>query len=209
MTKFAAILGVLCLGAFGFASGERPTVADALKKTRVLAVPEAGRPVDRTVAEELRHDLAPQAEVRAVKPGEAEGPGVFRIAVADEKIAAGPSADVLRQAAGKGWMYLRLAPDGSGELATSAPHLLFALSRLLAEDWLGLEAEALEKGKLVIPAFTRLEGGDNYLANPKRVAAGYDAEASVRELARLGFSHVPVNALAKDMPAEEGPPGEI
>ncbi len=106
-------------------------------------------------------------------------------------------------------MYLRLAPDGAGELTTSAPHLLYALYRLLTDDWLGLDAAALEKGKLVVPAFSRLEGGDNYLANPKRVAAGYDAEASVRELARLGFSHVPVNALAKDMPAEQGPPGEI
>lgn len=209
MTKFAAVLSVLCLGAFGFASGGKPTMADALKKTRVLAVPAAGRPVDRTVAEELRHDLAPQAEIRAVKPGDGEGPGVFRIAVADEKLAAGPSAEVLRKAAGKGWMYLRLGPDGSGELVTSAPHLLYALSRLLADDWPGLDAATLEKGKFIVPAFTRLEGGDNYLANPKRVAAGYDPEASVRELARLGFSHVPVNALAKVMPAEEGPPGEI
>ncbi|MCK7478542.1 MAG: hypothetical protein M0C28_15000 [Candidatus Moduliflexus flocculans] len=28
-----------------------------------------------------------------------------------------------------------------------------------------------------MPRFTRLEGGDNYLANPKRAAAGYDPEA--------------------------------
>jgi hypothetical protein len=106
-------------------------------------------------------------------------------------------------------MFLRLAADGSGELTTSAPHLLYALYRLLKDDWAALDAAGFEKGKTVIPAFSRLEGGDNYLANPKRVAAGYDAEASVRELARLGFSHVPVNALAKDMPAEQGPPGEI
>ena len=81
--------------------------------------------------------------------------------------------------------------------------------RLLKDDWLGLDAAGFAKGRVVVPRFTRLEGGDNYLANPKRAAAGYDPEASVRELARLGFSHVPVNALAKDMPAEQGPPGEI
>ncbi len=209
MTKITALLGVLFICGASFASGEKPTVADALKRTRVLAIPASGRPVDRTVAEELRRDLAPQAEVRGVKPGEAASLGVFRIAVADENLAPGPSADALRREPGKGWMYLRLAPDGSGELTTSASHLLYALYRLLADDWSGLDATALEKGRFVVPAFTRLEGGDNYLANPKRVAAGYDAEASVRELARLGFSHVPVNGLAKDMPAEEGPPGEI
>jgi hypothetical protein len=209
MTKIAAAIGIFCLCGFSFVSGQKPTVSDALKKARVLAIPEGGRPVDRTVAEELRADLAPQAEVRSVRPGDGAGPGVLRIAVADEKLAAGPSAEAIKKAAGKGWMYVRLAPDGAGELTTSAPHLLYALYRLLADDWLGFDAAALERGKFVVPAFSRLEGGDNYLANPKRVAAGYDAEASVRELARLGFSHVPVNALAKDMPAEQGPPGEI
>ncbi len=209
MTKIAAVLGILCLFGHAFAGQQKPSVAEALKKTRVLAVPEAGRPVDRTVAEELRLELAPQAEVRSVKPGEPLGPGVFRVAVADERLAAGPPPDALREAAGKGWMYFKLGPDGSGELATSAPHLLYALCRLVRDDWPGLDAAGFEKGRLVHPAFSRLEGGDNYLANPKRAAAGYDAEASVRELARLGFSHVPVNALAKDMPAEQGPPGEI
>ena len=209
MTKIAAAIGIFCLCGFSFVSGQKPRVADALKKARVLAIPEGGRPVDRTVAEELRVGLAPQAEIRSVKAGEADGSGVFRIAVADENLAAGPPADAIKKAAGKGWMYVRLAPDGAGELTTSVPHLLYALCRLLADDWLGLDAAAFEKGKLIVPAFSRLEGGDNYLANPKRVAAGYDAEASVRELARLGFSHVPVNALAKDMPAEQGPPGEI
>ena len=209
MTKIAAILGILCLCGYGVASQQKPTVAEALKRARVLAIPETGRPVDKTVAEELRRDLAPQAEIRTVKPGEASGPGVFRIAVASEKLASGPPRAELQKAAGKSWMYLRLAADGSGELTTSAPHLLYALYRLLKDDWAALDAAGFEKGKIVVPAFSRLEGGDNYLANPKRVAAGYDPEASVRELARLGFSHIPVNALAKDMPAEQGPPGEI
>jgi hypothetical protein len=209
MTKIAAILGILVLFGHAFAGQQKPSVAEALKKTRVLAVPETGRPVDRTVAEELRRGLAPQAEIRSVKTGESLGAGVFRVSVADEKLAAGPAPKALGRAPGKGWMFLKLAPDGSGELTTSAPHLLYALYRLVQDDWSGLDAAGFEKGKLVLPAFSRLEGGDNYLANPKRVAAGYDAEASVRELARLGFSHIPVNALAKDMPAEQGPPGEI
>jgi len=209
MTKIAAVLGILCLFGSAFAAQQKPSVAEALKKTRVLAIPENGRPVDRTVAEELRRELAPQAQVRSAGPDEAAGPGIVRVAVADEKLAAGPSPEAQRRAAGKDWMFFRLAPDGSGELVASAPHLLYALYRLVKDDWAGLDTAGFEKGKVVSPAFSRLEGGDNYLANPKRVAEGYDAETSVRELARLGFSHVPVNALAKDMPAEQGPPGEI
>ncbi len=209
MVKFVALLGALTLLGFDFAAERRPTVADSLKNVRVLAVPVNARPVDRTVAEEIRRDLAPQADIKAAGPDGGSSKGVFRIAIADEKFLVGPSPDTLQKTGGKSWMFFKLAPDGSGELTTSAPHLLYALYTLLKEDWLGLDAGGFENGKVVVPRFSRLEGGDNYLANPKRVAAGYDAERSVRELARLGFSHVPVNALAKDMPAEQGPPGEI
>lgn len=209
MAKFITALGILAVLASGLAAEQKPAVAEAVKSIRILAVPEGGRPVDRTVAEEFRRDLAPRAEIRAVRPGGGAGSGVFRIAVADEKLAAGPGPEGIRKAGNKSWMYLKLAPDGTGELTASSPHLLFSLYALLKEDWQSLETGGFESGRLVIPRFSRLEGGDNYLANPKRVAAGYDAEASVRELARLGFSHVPVNALAKDMPAEQGPPGEI
>jgi len=211
MSKIAPLLGLLAVMIPCSAAAEEPSVAEALKRVRVIAIPEAGRPVDRTVAEEFRRDLAPQAEIRAYGPGAVTGAasGAFRVAVAGEKLAAGPSPDDLRKAGGKSWMYLKLGPDGAGELTASAPHLLFALYSLLEDDWLGLEASDFEKGRFVLPRFSRLEGGDNYLANPKRVAAGYDAESSIRELARLGFSHIPVNALAKDMPAEQGPPGEI
>ena len=209
MKRFIAVLGALAAVASGIASGPGPTVADALKAVRVLAIPANGRPVDRTVAEEFRRDLAPRAEIRTLGPGGAGDRGILRIAVADEKLAAGPGPGALGTAGGKNWMFLELAPDGTGQLVASAPHLLYALYRLLKDDWLGLDAAGFAKGRVVVPRFTRLEGGDNYLANPKRAAAGYDPEASVRELARLGFSHVPVNALAKDMPAEQGPPGEI
>ncbi len=209
MAKFPALLGALALLGFGFAAERKPTVADALKNVRVLAVPASARPVDRTVAEEFRRDLAPQAKIDSVGPDGGSTKGIFRIAVADEKFLAGPLPGALRNTDGKSWMFLKLAPDGSGGLTTSAPHLLYALYSLLKEDWLGLDAAGFENGKVVVPRFSRLEGGDNYLANPKRVAAGYDAERSIRELARLGFSHIPVNALAKDMPAEQGPPGEI
>ncbi|HOW87008.1 MAG TPA: hypothetical protein P5119_13515 [Candidatus Aminicenantes bacterium] len=213
MSRTATALGLLALIALpaaGPCAGAAPTVADVLKKVRVVAIPENGRPVDRTVAERFRIFQTDRSEIRAVGlGGPAEGAGVFRIAVAGEGWAVGPGPEEIRKAGGKGWMYFELGPDGSGQLAVSAPHLLYALYRLLDEDWMRLPASGFQVGRLIVPRFSRLEGGDNYLANPKRAAAGYDAEASVRELARLGFSHVPVNALAKDMPAEQGPPGEI
>src|SRR5512139_3433585 len=126
MERTAVILGALGVLTLGLTAGDKPTVADALKNVRVLAVPENGRPVTRTVAEELRRDLAPQADIKVLRPGNVGGPGVFRISVADERIAAGPPPEALRKAEGKSWMYVRLEQDGSGELTSSASHLLFA-----------------------------------------------------------------------------------
>ena len=71
MAKFVALLGALSLLGFGFAAERKPTVADALKNIRVLAIPANGRPVDRTVADEFHRDLAPQAEIKT--PGQAGG----------------------------------------------------------------------------------------------------------------------------------------
>lgn len=213
MSKTAAILGLVAVLAIPVTTpaATPPTVADVLAKVRVLAIPEKGRPVDRTVAEELRLFRTDHSDIRVIgaNAGTPAAAGVMRVAIADEGLASGPGAEALRNIGGKNWMYFKLGPDASGELTCSAPHLLYALFKLIDDDWRGLEAKEFEKGRLVLARFSRLEGGDNYLANPKRVAAGYDAEHSVRELARLGFSHVPVNALAKDMPAEQGPPGEI
>ncbi len=202
------LAGIFLLG-FGLTAGETATVRDALKNVGTIVYPRRGRPVDRTVAEELRIELAPQAALVAAGrenkgPGEAGGASVFRIAVADEDFTAGSSR--IRDG---DRMYFRLDGKGNGELVASKSSLLYALLCLVREEWLDESLGMFERGKTVEARFSRLEGGDNYVANPKWIAKGYDAESSLRELARLGFSHVPVNALAKDFPAEQGPPGEI
>jgi hypothetical protein len=54
-----------------------------------------------------------------------------------------------------------------------------------------------------------LEGNDGMFASLPRCIRNYDPEATIRELARLGCSHVSVNVLASTTSYEEGPPGEI
>ena len=209
MKRAPAVVILLTLLLPVLAAAQAPTVRDALKNVQTVAYPDRGRPVHRTVAEALCQDLVPQARVLAIKTAASVPPTSLRVAVADEGFAPGPASPVPDREDSPGWMYFKLAADGSGELVASRPHLVYALYCLLKEEWLDADLGTFAAGKLVRPSFARLEGGDNYLANPKWVADGYDAEASIRELARLGFSHVPVNALAKDMPAEQGPPGEI
>jgi hypothetical protein len=209
MRRLACCLAGIFALFSGLGAGQTTTVREALKNVGAVIYPDGGPAVDRTVAEEFRRNLAPQAAIEALDPKETGNGGsaarsVFRIAVAGENFAAVPPE--IREG---NEMFLRLDREGNGELVTSKPHLLYALFRLLLEEWLDEDVGGFAEGKVVEPRFTRLEGGDNYLANPKWIAKGYDAESSIRELARLGYSHVPVNALAKDLPAEQGPPGEI
>ncbi len=205
--------GIIIIG-FGLSAGQKTTVRNALQNVGCISFPDNGRPVNRTVAEELGRELAPQAEVEAVARGnpaalDPAGRPVLRISIADEDFAAGPEEASLRSLGGDSWMFFRIGRDGAGELTASKAHLLFSLYCFLRMDWLDRDVGEFEKGIVLEPRFSRLEGGDNYLANPKWIASGYDAESSVRELARLGYSDIPVNALAKDYPAEQGPPGEI
>ncbi len=207
--KFLAVsLSCLLANAAVSAAPPKTSVADALKNVAVIAVPERGRPVDLTVAEALKAGLAPKAEIKVFSAGSAPaGVATLRVAVSDEGLAKGPGPGAPSGPAG--WMHFRLSPDGGGEIVASKPNLLYALYCLVAEDWRDEDAAEFAAGRAIAPAFARLEGGDNYMANPKWVARGYDIEASMKELARLGYSHVPVNALAKDMPAERAEPGEI
>ncbi|MCI0495615.1 hypothetical protein L0Z72_11490, partial [candidate division KSB1 bacterium] len=58
------------------------TVKEALKNTTIIACPETGRPVDRTVAEVLKEKIIPHAKILSVKNAEAiSEKGVLRISI--------------------------------------------------------------------------------------------------------------------------------
>lgn len=51
--------------------------------------------------------------------------------------------------------------------------------------------------------------GNGFYGHRRRLSRNYDAEESVKELARLGASHVVVNALPQPTSMEQGPRGEV
>ncbi len=62
------LMGISAFFVSGLASEHKITVREALEKAAVIAYPEAGRPVDKTVAYALR-EILPGTEVTALKPG--------------------------------------------------------------------------------------------------------------------------------------------
>jgi hypothetical protein len=109
--------------------------------------------------------------------------------------------------AGKDWIGFYLGEDGAWLTATR-PAFLY-----LAYTW--LRDELLEKtwrAQTVIrsAAFSVEKSTfDLFLTQYARTIRNFDRETYIREYARLGFTHIEVNALAGSQPLEEGVPGEF
>ena len=186
----------------------------ALENTRVLAIPAGGRPVNQTVAEALKATLAPGAEIVAAER-ESElstRSGTLRIAVADEGLAAGPA----NPPTDGEWLYVQLDEAGGGQLTASQPHLVYTAYTRVAEDWLEEDQSAFAQGRLGKVSFPWLTGREEFitgrigfLKRRRERTSLADAEEVMREVARMGCSHVTVNELAQPMPYETGPDGEI
>ncbi len=182
------------------------TVNDALKNIMIIAYPETGRPVDRTVAEELKKEIIPHAKILPLKnTAVISETGVLRISILDEKF--GPLPKNLNQQ--EDWMFFKLDVNGNSELIASKPHLLYALFCQVKEEWLDLDLAEFENGKIIKSRFAWLRGTDGFFADKRRFSKDYNPESSIQELARIGCSHVIINALATPFSLEEIEPGEI
>ncbi|MFW6354210.1 MAG: hypothetical protein ACOC3I_07490, partial [Verrucomicrobiota bacterium] len=108
------------------------------------------------------------------------------------------------------WLFVRVRPESGIELYVSHPWFLYRLACQLIDDWRGEEASDFASGKVMQPAFRHLRPAyDSLLNNHARAAQGFDDEAHIREMARLGFTHVEVNGLAATFPYEQAAPDEL
>jgi hypothetical protein len=208
LTLIVTSVFIMSSGGISIALGTQ--VRDALKNTTVIVYPAKGRPVDHTVAEALK-ELAPQAKLLPVNDvNEVKGDGVLRVAVADEDSTGGPQKYGLQIPGDKEWMFVRLTPAGDGELVSSKPHLLYAFFCQIRDQWLGEDVAVFTKGRMRTAAFQWLGGDDGiFIFLCQLSVRHYDPESTVKELARLGCSHLSVNGLGVPFSYEEGPPGEI
>ncbi len=187
------------------------TIREALKKTKAIEFPSAGKPVDKTVADSLKANLASNAALSPVSRPTAGSPsGVLRVSCATESFGESPS----KKGAGfpqKGdWLYFRIDESGGGELLASRPNYLFALSCLVQEDWADDDVTEHKSGKVVTITFREERPlYDLFLTQHARTIRNFNREEHVRHLARLGFSAVEVNGLASPVPIETGPKYEV
>lgn len=172
------------------------TVRDALHHVIRIEIPSQGQPVERTAAEALRTALSPGATIAEAGVHTAQTRGCLRVQVSREKSAGG-------------WFRLRLLPDGTGEITASRPHLLYTAFCWVRDEWADDEIGRYAEGQTLHTNLPWIEGNDGFFAGLPRTARNYDPEATIKEIARLGCSHVSVNVLAYPAALEQGVPGEI
>ena len=201
MTKRLVLLISICVSL----ALHGQTVKSVLKATETILIPENGPAVTETVAHELL-DLAPQAHIKTVTElPHRPPPAQIVIAIAGSEFShfpfSAPSEDE--------WMAFSLHESGAGYLVVSSKHLLYALFCQIREEWLHLPADRFRSGTVITPAFLHITGEDGFYGRRRRFCLGYDPESTVKALARMGCSHIIVNALATRYPKEQGPAGEI
>lgn len=183
------------------------TVRDALKLVQKIEYGTTCRPVVKTVVQEMKNQCCENAKLIQLGKASKAKEGTIRIFIATEKLV---EIKNKKDFGDKDWMYLRLDEQGGGELVTSQPHLLYGLFRHLVDEWLDLDVKQFQEGWSTTTTFKWQRSlMDIFFAHQYRTARHFDREAYVREIARLGFSHLEVNCLATPIPFEKGVPDEV
>jgi hypothetical protein len=165
--------------------------------------------VEATVAREIKHSLATQAVLKLAGPDDfSSEPGVLNIRVIPLESKAPPFPRAWTQEDHREMIFFYVEENGCGWLQATRPAFLYLAWTHLVESMMESETSALPW--IRYPAFsTERSVFDLFLTQYARLIRGFDRERYIREYARLGFTHVEVNALAGPFPAETGVDGEF
>jgi hypothetical protein len=162
---------------------------------RAITYPAKFQPAEKTAAEELARLTGGTA-----RPASRPGAGV-NVALAPRDWA----KSLPKSKANKpGWMWLKLAGNGTGEIVADTGALLYAAVRLLANGLPDAARAKLDRGLFLPITFPwHRPHWDSCLTQYWRTARKFDPEQYVATLAESGFTHVEVNGLQAHMPIED------
>ena len=173
------------------------TLRDLFGAARRVTYDAGAPPVVTTVAACIAEELAPGAALGSIPPGEPL-PRQARIHVGAGGSPAGDSDDE---------PCLRLTPDAGGccELWASHPQGLYPLFCLVRDEW--LNGDVIER--TLRPSFPWVRNLSDFLVGSLRNSRSFSREEYVRQVARLGFTHLSINSLGPGPAWESGPPGDV
>ncbi len=185
-------------------------VREICQQVRSIRIPRDGHPVEMTVAQELLDAMGSGADIQKVElSGMKSDAGTFCVAVADKELFESLGSRGIRLPSDREWVFFDIDENKCCWLLSSKPCFLYALFSYVMENcldkdvsyfktWLQEMSFALEKATF-----------DIFLTQYARLILGFQRERYIREYARLGFTHIEVNALATARPKEKGVKGEF
>ena len=187
------------------------TVREKLKKVREIRIPNAGPAVEMTVARELREQVCPSASIKEkVAASLNSEAGSFNVAVAGPSLRKIDERLKIKIPKSTEWVFFGLDDKGCFWLLASRPAFLYAGLCYVLENLLEEPARPFRRLR---PVSFGVEKStfDLFLTQYARLMRGFDRKEYIREYARLGFTHIEVNALAGPFPFEQGStvPGEF
>jgi len=187
------------------------TLREKLKKVREIRIPNAGPAVEKTVARELRERVCPSASIRdrdVVLPNSEAG--TFNVAVTGPSLRRVVGRLKIKIPKNKEWVFFGLDDNGCFWFLASRPAFLYAGLGYVLENLLEEPARPFRRLR---PISFGVEKStfDLFLTQYARLMRSFDRHEYIREYARLGFTHIEVNALAGPFPFEQGStvPGEF
>ncbi len=183
-------------------------IKEVLAKIDRIYISSKSQRVVLTAAEEMKKNCV-SASIISVSKEIKEQAGAFYIALANsemgKKLLPAKPNDQSEE-----FIYLQLKENGSGILISSHKNFLFSFMCNLLENWDNKDVGQYQTGKWITPAFKwHRSTFDYFLTQMGRVQRNLNRANYIRDLARLGFTHVEVNGLAYPMGLESGPKGEI
>jgi hypothetical protein len=185
-------------------------ISEVLQQVRELRIPKNGYPVEETVARELVKSCSSDAEVRAVEDaGFVSEEGTLYIAVAPKGLLRRLDQQGLVFASSDDWVSLNVDINRCLWLLSSKPCFLYMGFTHMTEDLAGKDVADVLPWMQEMGFSVEKSTFDLFLTQYARLIRDFDREIYIREYARLGFTHIEVNALAFTFPWEKGVPGEF
>lgn len=183
---------------------------EALQQIRQIRIPHKGFPVERTIAKELLKALGLGSAVKTVNASEMKSePGIFCVAVSTGDLATVLAALGVEVPALREWVFFGIDRNRCFWLLSSKPHFLYAGFSYVMENLLDHEVSQLKSWMKEMAFSYEKSTFDIFLTQYARLIRHFSRKDYIREYARIGFTHVEVNALSTPFPYEKGVSGEF
>ncbi len=189
---------------------EKIKLKSLFKQTNLIFLDKKSYPVKRTIARELSKRTSPDTKIQSIPYGDMpKKKGVFYISILDDVpdyLSFLPQGCIPAQ---NEWVLFHADPCGCAWLLSSKPHFLYMAYKYILENFKDQEISSFTPWIKTISFPIEKSTFDLFLTQYARMMRHFDKENYLKEYARIGFSHMEINALACDRPLEKGVPGEF